>query len=267
MKNSLKNRARLALGRVFALALRAHSRAYEPEGPVIIVSPHPDDETLGCGGLIALLARRGAVVRTIFLTDGEASHPAHPLLLPPEVARRRRDEALDALNALGVREPKNSAVFLGAPDGQLDRLWTADRRRVLDAMTSQIRAVKPTAVLAPYRLGGSTEHTAAFELARAACAGAGGGQLLEYPVWAWWNPLRLRAQLLLGADNLRLPLDRTLWEAKRRALACHRTQLQPTPPWPEPVLPVAIAHACLAPQEFFFRRYVPAGVTPVLPSA
>lgn len=267
MRYSAKDRVRLSLGRAFSLALRLHSRAYEPAGPVVIVAPHPDDETLGCGGLIALLAGRGAVVQTIFLTDGEGSHPAHPLLLPPELARRRRDEALDALSALGIREPKKSTVFLGAPDGRLDRLWTADRRRVLEAMIAQIRAVKPTAVFAPYRLGGSTEHTAAFELARTACAGAGGGQLLEYPVWAWWNPLRLRAQLRLNAENLRLPLDRTLWEAKRRALACHRTQLHPTPPWPEPVLPVAIAHACLAPQEFFFRRYVPAGVTPVLSPA
>jgi LmbE family N-acetylglucosaminyl deacetylase len=261
MKNSLKHRARLALGRVFALALRIHSRPYKPEGPVVVIAPHPDDETLGCGGLVAYLARSGAHVHTIFLSDGEASHPAHPLLLPPELARRRKDEALAALAALGIKEPQNSAVFLGAPDGQLDRLSTAERRRVVDAMTSQIQTLKPTVVLAPYRFGGSTEHTAANSLVRAALATAGGGHLLEYPVWAWWNPLRLRAQLRLSADNLRLPLDLTLWAAKRRALACHRTQILATPPWPEPVLPAAITSACMSRQEFYFHHHVPAGVT------
>lgn len=260
MKSSTKDRARLALGRVFALALRAHSRAYRPEGPAIVVAPHPDDETLGCGGLVAHLARSGAPVHTIFLTDGEASHPAHPLLLPPELARRRKDEALSALAALGIKEPQKSAIFLGAPDGQLDRLWTADRRRVVDTMTAQIQTLKPKVVLAPYRLGGSTEHTAANSLVRAALATAGGGHLLEYPVWAWWNPLRLRTQLRLSADNLRLPLDLALWESKRRALACHRTQVLATPPWPEPVLPAAIVRACMGRQEFFFHHHVPAGV-------
>lgn len=266
MKCSMKDRTRLALGRAFALALRIHSRPYKPEGPVVVVAPHPDDETLGCGGLVAHLARSGASVRTIFLTDGEASHPAHPLLSPPELARRRKDETLAALAVLGIKEPQNSAVFLGAPDGQLDRLLTADRRRVVDAVTAQIQTLKPKVVLAPYRLGGSTEHTAANSLVRAALATAGGGHLLEYPVWAWWNPLRLRAQLRLSADNLRLPLDRALWESKRRALACHRTQILPTPPWPEPVLPAAIISACMSRQEFYFHHRVTAAVAMNLPA-
>jgi N-acetylglucosamine malate deacetylase 1 len=266
MKSSMKDLARLALGHVFALALRAHSQVYRPEGPVIVVAPHPDDETLGCGGLVACLARSGASVHTMFLSDGEASHPAHPLLSPPELARRRKDEALAALAVLGINEPQNSAVFLGATDGQLDRLSTAERGRVVDAMTSQIQTLKPTVVLAPYRFGGSTEHTAANSLVRAALATAGGGHLLEYPVWAWWNPLRLRTQLRFSADNLRLPLDRALWESKRRALACHRTQILATPPWPEPVLPAAIIRACMGRQEFYFHHRVTAAVAMNLPA-
>ena len=266
MKCAMKDRTRLALGRVFALALRIHSRPYKPEGPVVVVAPHPDDETLGCGGLVAHLARSGASVHTMFLSDGEASHPAHPLLSPPELALRRKDEALAALAVLGIKEPQNSAVFLGAPDGQLDRLLTADRRRVVDAVTAQIQTLNPKVVLAPYRLGGSTEHTAANSLVRAALAAAGGGHLLEYPVWAWWNPLRLRTQLRFSADNLRLPLDRALWESKRRALACHRTQILPTPPWPEPVLPAAIISACMSRQEFYFHHRVTAAVAMNLPA-
>lgn len=266
MKTTLKHGARLALGWFFAAALRARSRVYTPGGPLVVVAPHPDDETLGCGGLVALLARRGATIRTVFLTDGEASHRGHPSLAPSALAHRRRAEALAALASLGILEPERSTLFLGGPDGRLDRLPAGEYLRLQRAITDVIRLIGPATVLAPYRLGGSTEHTAAYALTRAACAAAGGCHLLEYPIWAWWNPFRLRAQLAAGADNLRLPLDAAIRATKRRALACHRTQMEPTPPWPEPVLPSAIVHACLGPREFFFRQYVPAGVAPDVPS-
>ena len=252
----LKRIARDLSVRAFAAALRSHSHPYEyAPGPIFVVAPHPDDETLGCGGAIALHAQRGQGVRVVFLTDGESSHTGHPTLLREELAARRRAEALAALGALGVAEPVRAAVFLGAPDGQLARLGLDARHALVDALAGHIGAMKPEAVFAPYSLGGSTEHSAACELAIAACALTGGAVLLEYPVWAWWNAFRLRPRLRRNADNLRLALGPHR-EAKLRALACHRTQTEPTPPWSEPVLPRAIARACCGSNEFFFRRRI-----------
>jgi len=255
-----KEIVRLVCARVFALALHFRSRPFSlPPGPILIVAPHPDDETLGCGGLIAHAAHAGVAVHTIFLTDGEASHDGHPLLKPVDLASLRKAEALAALAALGVDAPERTTRFLGAPDGRLDQLAPGERDRIGADMTALIRELRPAFVLAPYRAGGSTEHAAACDLVRAACAAAGGATLLEYPIWAWWNPFRLRPRLDAGADNLRLALDAATLARKRRALACHRSQVEPTPPWPKAVLPAAIGRACLTRREFFFRHEVLAG--------
>ena len=260
MNFSPKEIVRFVCARVFALALRVRSRPFSlPPGPILIVAPHPDDETLGCGGLIASAARAGVAVHTIFLSDGEASHDGHPELLPGDLARLRKTEALAALAALGVVAPERTTRFLGAPDGRLDQLAPGERDRIGADLTALIRELRPAFVLAPYRAGGSTEHAAAFDLVRGAGAAAGGATLLEYPIWAWWNPFRLGPRLLASDGNLHLALDAATLARKRRALACHRSQVEPTPPWPQAVLPAAISRACLARREFFFRHEVLAG--------
>ena len=257
MSDHVKHVLRFAAGGFFAAALRVHSRVYEPRGPVVIIAPHPDDETLGCGGVIALLARRGVPVHPVFLTDGEASHTAHPVLTAPTLGLTRKKEAQAALTVLGGPAVAQAAVFLGYPDGRLDRLTSAEVENLHAALVELLRRTKAVAVFAPYRFGGSTEHTAAYAFTRSACAAAGGAELLEYPIWAWWNPFRLLPQLRLDADNLCLPLDAPLRAAKRTALACHRSQVEPTPPWPTPLLPAAISRACLGRREYFFRQVVP----------
>ncbi len=226
---SLKNLARRSLASVFAAALVGRSRPYEPQpGAMVVVAPHPDDETLGCGGLIALHASRGDPVRIVFLTDGEASHGGHPVLTREALGAQRRHEALSALAVLG--DASSIAVdFFGAPDGQLDRLAPPLAAEVVARLAAIIRSATPVFVFAPYAHGGSTEHTAACALAARACADAGGATLLEYPIWAWWNAWRLRPRLAADAENLRLRI-RPWLERKRRALACHRTQTEPTPP-------------------------------------
>src|SRR5947209_1292475 len=67
----------------------------------VIVAAHPDDEVLGAGGTMALLAAAGARLRLVAVTDGEASHPGAD---PAAVARTRTAESAAALAALGVTD-------------------------------------------------------------------------------------------------------------------------------------------------------------------
>ena len=248
---------RLAAVRVIRLGLRLSSRPYAPPaGGLLVIAPHADDETLGCGGLLAAQARSGRAVDVVFLTDSAGSHPGHPAFPPAALAERRREEARAALAILGVR-PGQTHHF-GLADGTLDRLAPATRSAAEARLTQLIRERRPAEIIAPFRDGGSTEHTAACALARMALAAAGGGRLLEYPIWAWWNPLRLRRRLGARSGNLCLRLGPDLG-LKRRALACHRSQVEPVPPWLEPALPPALARACCGPREFFFASQVPAG--------
>jgi hypothetical protein len=79
---------------------------------VLVLAAHPDDEVLGVGGTIALLAAAGTRLRLVSVTDGEASHPGHPD--PAALATRRAAETASALRVLGAQA--TDVIRLGFPD-------------------------------------------------------------------------------------------------------------------------------------------------------
>jgi LmbE family N-acetylglucosaminyl deacetylase len=76
---------------------------------ILVVAPHPDDETVGAGGVAALHAQAGDAVTILIVTDGRAARAGG--LAPEEMARRRHEEVLRAAGALGV----NDVIWLGLP--------------------------------------------------------------------------------------------------------------------------------------------------------
>lgn len=84
---------------------------------VAVIVPHPDDESLSTGGLIAVARRAGGHVRVIAVTDGEHAYPG--VVEPASLAARRRDEQTLALQRLGVRT--EDVVRLGMVDGGVGR--------------------------------------------------------------------------------------------------------------------------------------------------
>lgn len=244
----MKDFLRHQLAAAMRALLAANSRPLHlSDGPVLVVAPHADDETLGCGGVIAAQTARGVAVHVLFVSDsasGDWSHGAQR----SERAARRRNEALAALAVLGVAADR--ATFLDAPDGELDRLDLATHRRALTTFAEMLARVAPREIFLPYLGEGSTEHDGAVWLTHDALRLTGStARLWEYPVWAWWNPLRLRHQLLRRDENFRH--DAAAWiAARRRALACHASQVGAA----DAPLPEALAALVTQPVEFYFRR-------------
>lgn len=97
---------------------------------LLIVAPHPDDEVLGCAGLIQQAVHRGAAVTVVYVTNGDA-FPAAVIQQSGRLQPTARDyvrfgyarqrEALSVLRGLGVQE--RNVLFLGYPDRGLSRLW------------------------------------------------------------------------------------------------------------------------------------------------
>jgi LmbE family N-acetylglucosaminyl deacetylase len=240
----VKEPVRLSLARLMRTLLVANSRPLPVlAGSSLVVAPHADDETLGCGSLLAALAAAGRPVHVAFVSDS-ASATWGAAATRNERAAARRQEALEALAELGLRT--DQITFIDAPDGQLDHLSPEERAETIARVAALLARVRPAHVFLPFLGEGSTEHDATVWLTREALACTGLTPFLwEYPVWAWWNALRLRRQLNRPAENFHFVAAPWL-AAKRRALARHASQL--------PQLPAVLVDAATASTELYFRR-------------
>jgi LmbE family N-acetylglucosaminyl deacetylase len=245
---------RRAASALVGAALRIRSRPMSLDGlsKVLVIAPHPDDGALGCGGALALMARGGAEIHILYVTDGGASHPGHPLLDPSAIAAIRHREAESSTAVLGV-DPGN-ILFLDAPDGRLAEL-AADPNGVLRGrIAEQLAALRPDAIFLPSRDDASSEHEAAFEIVRGAVERTGlRPRVLEFPVWSWWNPSLLVPTVFGSAAVWRVGLD-GVRELKAQAIDRYASQLQPLPPDAYSALPEGFAPMFLGAHEFFFEH-------------
>lgn len=211
-----------------------------------IVAPHPDDEILGCGGLLAQLARRQDVsVGIITVTDGEASHPQSRAWTAHRLRRERGWESQLSLRRLGFSPRDLQWSRLRFADGKVAR----DETRLVDTLWQLLEGY--THVITTWHADGHGDHEAVGR-ASAVAAEAWGCQLYEVPVWAWrWA----------AADDSRLPWDRARRLAldaqalarKQTAIQAHRSQLLPdASTGADPVLTEAVLARFTLPHEILF---------------
>ena len=144
---------------------------------VLVVAPHPDDEVLGVGALMAALVARAADVTVVAVTDGGAAYPLSPTLTPAALARVRVRESDAACAALGVAPPHR----LELPDSAVAR----HERELVEHLTVLLRP--GTICLATWSGDGHPDHEAVGRAAAQACRDTG-AVLVEYPVWMWhWS--------------------------------------------------------------------------------
>jgi len=202
----------------------------------VVVAAHPDDEVLGAGGTIAALAARGARLRLVALTDGEASHPHERESIGP----RRVTESAAALAALGAGHTE--VIRFALPDSGL----AAHE----DDVTARLRDLVAgfDACLAPWDRDIHPDHEVAGRAARAARGGEG---TLWYPVWMWhWA--RPGDPRVPWDAAVRVPLPRPVAARKRRAIGCFASQLAGRSPGLGPVLPAGIVAHFTRDMEVFF---------------
>jgi LmbE family N-acetylglucosaminyl deacetylase len=123
---------------------------------VLVVSPHPDDETLGCGGALRLHAKAGDEIGLIFLTSGEAG--GHDVAAS-QTARIREREARAVADDLGASEVQ----FWRLPDGRL----TAHKALVI-RLTQEVRRYNPDTLYVTHEAEQHPDHRAASRMVRRA---------------------------------------------------------------------------------------------------
>jgi LmbE family N-acetylglucosaminyl deacetylase len=208
----------------------------------VVIAPHPDDEVLAAGGLLALLARIGRETLVVAVTDGEASHRGSANWPRARLLDQRPQESALALARLGQA---GDMLRLGLPDGGIARRSATLVRRLEEV-------VRPGDVLiSTWRLDGHPDHEATGRAAAKVAAHVG-ASLIEAPVWAWhWatpNDVRLP-----WARACRMPLDPDIVERKTSAVLAFQSQLQPDSSTGRPaVLRASTMERAARPFEVFF---------------
>jgi LmbE family N-acetylglucosaminyl deacetylase len=175
-----------------------------PKGSVLVLVPHPDDESLGCGGAIALHRRQGDRVKVIFTTDGLAGdvldyYAGH------DYRELRREEARRAGVILGI----NELEFWNYPDGRL-----AEANDLSERLRGLLEADRPDIVYRPSAREIHSDHWAlGVGVEDALRQHAAPVQDCCYEIWATVEPTHV--------------IDITpVWEVKRKAVEQYESQLR-----------------------------------------
>lgn len=178
--SSTRRMVKSTIGGVSAAAIRMMSRDVTDElsrRSCLVVAPHPDDETLGCGATIARMCALGTDVRIVFVTGGEKS-PLPPSVSAEEIVGLRRTEAGRAAAALGLAA--DAVVHWEFPDGAVDH----HVRQLTDDLARLLTATPVEQVLVTSAHDRHPDHAATAVATRAAVALVDPvPALFEFPIW------------------------------------------------------------------------------------
>ncbi len=256
VKTSIRNLARRCFGSLRQIYVQGRGRTCRrmeiTTASALIVAPHPDDEVLGTGALIAAKRRAGGDVTIVFLTGGGSSHRNCCSADPREIVRNRRHLALSAAESMGV--PQSCCVFLDLPDGAIPRSGAMGFYAAVDELAQICSSRRPGELFYPHPGEGWSDHLAAAEISAEAC------RRLAQPPATWtymvWFPFSASPRDVLALRwnrGHRLPLGSD-FVRKKHAISIYSNSLAPCgKPWisqlPSRLLRISAWHG-----ELFFRE-------------
>jgi len=190
----------------------------------LVIAPHPDDESLGCGGLISSLRQSGITVDVVFTTDGTMSHPNSQHTDTSGRCVLREKEAINALEVLGVAN--QNVTFLRGKDSALPAEGEEGFHGFVNQLATLIARIRPGLVLVPYEFDPHRDHRASWQITMKALAAYPEVEVWQYLIWLY----------TLGKDQDVAPLTNIPGgiqylpvnqhrELKKKAIAQHQSQL------------------------------------------
>lgn len=208
---------------------------------VLILAPHPDDEVMGCGGLIQRLCEQGNTPHVVILTGGGQSHAACCHLPESDIKKERRAMASQILQNLGL--PADHLYLLDFPDGSISA-----QHKEMQTLQNLVAEIRPEVVFIPHHGEGWSDHLVCRELVEKMPA-LGAAVIYEYCVWLWYyNVWKLdwkRARLLRLTKSEHVDKCRAVDEYTEKQAPCGK-------PW-SGVLPSLLIGACKWNKELYFR--------------
>ncbi|MBE9118040.1 PIG-L family deacetylase [Lusitaniella coriacea LEGE 07157] len=203
-----------------SLPLRSAAAAFAGCHSAVVVAPHPDDESLGCGGAIALLQQRSIPAHILVMSDGTQSHPQSKKYPPERLKRLRERETQTALQKLGL-EPE-AATFMGWGDSQIPAFGSKFFPEAVSGCRSYLRDRAPSLLFVPWQHDRHRDHRATWEIVQSC-------------LQTWQQPPQQLAYAVWGSEAAGLPCippDATGWRLdirsveslKRQAVMAHQSQ-------------------------------------------
>lgn len=217
-------------------------------GPILIASPHPDDETLGCGGVIAHGARLACPVTVLAMTNGEASHPGDRAW-QEKLAETRKNEQRNALKALGLADP--DVIPLGLPDGGMDHLGGEEYERLGEQILGVLQSRDIRTLFVPAIDDCHCDHRMTAKLLADVTMRHPVDHFFSYQIW----PPDVRASWVVANEYKYLHDIGDVLDLKRAAVYQHRSQLSAMEPGHTEgfQIPQALLEAKLKNRESFAR--------------
>lgn len=150
-------------------------------GTAMILAPHADDESLGCGGLIAACCAAARPPLVAIVTDGVGSHAASPSWPAARLRARREAEAEAATRHLGL--PAGRLAFLRLPDTRSPH-GGPDFDMAVETLSSLATEYGCDTILAPWSHDPHCDHESVWKMGLA-LSRRDRLRLLAYPVWGW----------------------------------------------------------------------------------
>jgi len=223
---------RAAIGRLLRVALRGiaarrPATALTTAPSLAILVPHPDDETLACGGLIARRCAEGHPPHVAIVTDGSLGGR---FARPEATTAGRRKELASALDRLGL--PRDHILTLDFEDGTLHQ----NKDRLRKQLAAILEDLSPEAMVSTSAWDPSLDHATLGTVSRELAAQRG-VDAYEVLVWGWYSLSEMARYItrdrpspwLLAQWAATRSVDVSAYlELKRSALAEYQSQLHPS---------------------------------------
>lgn len=200
------------------LAVKPETLASQPS--FLVVAPHPDDETLGCGGAIALLRQLDLPVSVLVISDGTRSHPNSCKYPAPALKNLREQETVAALTLLAVEV--EAITFFELPDCGIPTPEDSQYQDAIALCQDYLTHLASTTIFLPWRGDRHRDHRAAWKLIDDASQGLSySPRLIEYSIWS--ENLQKPDRLNESVKAWRLDISNVVAQ-KQQAIAQYRSQ-------------------------------------------
>ncbi|SFH80454.1 PIG-L deacetylase family protein [Halpernia frigidisoli] len=189
-------------------------------GTTLIVAPHADDESLGCGGVISLLGKYHQEVYILLLSDGTLSHPNSKEYPAEKLRDLRENELVSAANHLNVNT--DHIIFCRHKDRNVPNKLHPNFDEEVQKISKFLLQLKPKSIFVPWRRDPHPDHRAAFELITA--ANNINATIYEYPIWLKELGENDDSPKSEEVMPFRINISSVLSQ-KQSAIACHQSQI------------------------------------------